>query len=363
MCLCRAVNWTHEQSENLGMSQHPDQLGFEWLDKSLDDAPAAVPKRSAKRASSKPAPTALTPEQMAQLLDASPDYKVLRRLEPVEQFPPAPAGSELRRVAILDTETTGLSHETDRLIELAVVVVDVDVATGQPVGSVQVFDGLEDPGRPISAEITQLTGIRNEDVSGQSLDEAALADAMAGVSWVVAHNAGFDRPFVEARLPKPFASLPWACSFADLDWKALGHGSAKLEALAADAGLFYAAHRADIDCHALLTVLRQKQDQQHGGTLLKTLWLARQATHYKLSAVGAPFETKDTLKARGYRWDTQARVWSTKLTSLEALAQERAWLSQAVYANPKAPIRIETQGAVDRYAKREGEVVMEPLLG
>jgi DNA polymerase-3 subunit epsilon len=345
------------------MSQHPDQLGFEWLDRSLDDVPAVVPKRATKRGAPQPAAPALTYEQMAQLLDASADFKVLRRLEPVYQFPPAPVGAELRRVAILDTETTGLSHELDRVIELAVVVVDVDIATGQPVAAVQVFDGLEDPGRPISAEITQLTGIRNEDVRGKKIDEDALAAVMSGVHWVVAHNAGFDRPFVEARLPKLFADLPWACSFADLDWKSFGQGSAKLEALAADVGLFYAAHRADIDCHALLAVLTRKCDPKTGETLLKALWHAGQATHYKLSAVGAPFETKDTLKARGYRWDSQARVWSTKLTSLDSLNQERAWLSQMVYANPKAPIRIETLRGVDRYAKREGDVVMEPLLG
>lgn len=344
------------------MSRHPDQLGFEWLDKSLDDAPIAS-KRVTKRPAPARAQPELTPEQMAQLLDAHADYKVLRRLDPVTQFPPAPVGATLARVAILDTETTGLSHDTDRVIELAVVVVDVDVATGQPSGPVQVFDGLEDPGRPISAEITQLTGIRNEDVRGRALDELALAEIMSGVRWVVAHNAGFDRPFVEARLPQLFAKLPWACSFADLDWKALGQGSAKLEALAADAGLFYAAHRADIDCHALLAVLTRKRALDDQGTLLKTLWHASLATHYKLSAVGAPFETKDTLKARGYRWDTQARVWSTKLTTPEALASEREWLAHMVYANPKAPIRIETLSALDRYAKREGEVIMEPLLG
>lgn len=345
------------------MSRHPDQLGFEWLDKSLDEAPVA-PKRKPKReAAPMRTQSALTLEDMAQALEASADYKVLRRLEPVKEYPSAPAGATLARVAILDTETTGLSHDVDRIIELAVVVVDVDIATGQPTGTVQVFDGMEDPGRPISAEITQLTGIRNEDVRGQSLDEAKLATIMAGVSWVVAHNAGFDRPFVEARLPHLFANMPWACSFADLDWKSLGQGSAKLEALAADAGLFYAAHRADVDCHALLAVLTRKRAADDQGTLLKSLWLASQATHYKLAAVGAPFETKDTLKARGYRWDIQARVWSTKLTSREALHEERKWLAQMVYANPKAPIRIESLSALDRYAKREGEVVMEPLLG
>ena len=345
------------------MRSHPDQLGFEWLDTTLGDSPLGAPVQKPRKpkaraaASPKQAPSL---EDMARALEESGAYKVLRRMQPMQQFAPPALDASLQRVAIIDTETTGLQASIDRIIELAVVVVDVDILSGQPVGSVQVFDGFEDPGRALSPEIVALTGITDEMVKGQSLDEAALAQVMAGVTWVVAHNAAFDRPFVEARLPQ-FADLPWACSFADLDWKAQGHASAKLEALAADAGLFYDAHRADADCHALLAVL--SRDLGGGETGLQRLWTQSQCLQYRLSAVGAPFETKDALKARGYRWDATARVWHLRLRGEAALADERQWLAQHVYANPRAPIRIEIQDAYHRFSSREGDVRVEPLAG
>lgn len=337
------------------------QLGLEGFDLSWGEATLNAPARKPrkKRATPKPPAPSLSLEDMAQALESSADYRVLRRLPQRLSFPSAEAGASLQRVAIIDTETTGLSAEHDRIIELAMVVVAVDTERGCPVGEVQVFDGFEDPGRPLSAEIVALTGITDDMVRGQRLDEAAVASALADVTWVVAHNAAFDRPFVEARFPQ-FAQLPWACSFADLDWKALGRASAKLEALAADAGWFYDAHRADADCHALLAVLAQPMGD--AGTGLHQLWRRSQAMQYRLSAVGAPFETKDALKARGYRWDAQARVWSLRLRDEAALDAERQWLATQVYANPRAPIRVERQDAYTRYSPRAGDVQVEPLM-
>jgi DNA polymerase-3 subunit epsilon len=31
---------------------------------------------------------------------------------------------------------------------------------------------------------------------------------------------------------------------------------------------------------------------------------------YRVYATGSPFETKDMLKARGYRWSAEIRCWS-----------------------------------------------------
>jgi DNA polymerase-3 subunit epsilon len=90
---------------------------------------------------------------MAVTLAQNPDYKVLRRLQAVQRFDRQPQGACLR-VIVLDTETTGLDHASDKIIELAMLQVDVDRQTGLPVGDVQVYDGLEDPGMVISAEIT-----------------------------------------------------------------------------------------------------------------------------------------------------------------------------------------------------------------
>ena len=338
------------------------------LDLGLPTPPTATSAKKAP-AAKKPKPMLMTVdvsapnaqsqdyEGMANALSAHADYRVIRRLKPQLKF--LAATGPVKRVAVLDTETTGLSAASDLIIELAMVVVDIDITTGMPVGEVTVFDGFEDPGRPIPAEVQTLTGITDEMVRGHKLDLVEVNRVMTDVEWVVAHNAGFDRPFVEQRLPF-FADLPWACSFADISWKQLGHGSAKLETLAAAFGFFYDAHRADMDCHALLALLSQPI-----GDPARTGWQhlleAVQRPQYLLQATGAPFDAKDYLKARGYRWDSGARVWHTRLSSEETLREECAWLAERVYANPRAQVTIIELDALARYAGRDGQVTMRAV--
>jgi DNA polymerase-3 subunit epsilon len=318
---------------------------------------------------------ALTLADMARTLDAHPDFRVLRRLVPTLDFGAPPAAATppvLRTLLILDTETTGLDPARDKVIELALLRVTVDASTGQPVGAVQVYDGLEDPGTPIPPHITDITGITDDMVRGQRLDESVVAALMADVDLVVAHNAGFDRPFVESRLPA-FAQLAWACSWADVDWKALGQGSAKLEVLALSCGWFYDAHRAETDCHALLAVLARPLGQLAAAsdgsaasaapTQLTTLLAAGQAMQYRLQATAAPFEAKDVLKARGYRWDGTQRVWATVLRSEAALQAELAWLADAVYGGRSTRVRVEPLDARQRYASRPGVPEMRWVEG
>ncbi|MEY3486945.1 MAG: hypothetical protein RL075_950, partial [Pseudomonadota bacterium] len=119
-------------------------------------SPVAVPDNSA--------------EAMARTLEAHPDYRVLRRLVPQLEFPPA--SGPVLTLLVLDTETTGLNPARDKVVELALLRVTVDLATGQPVGAVQVYDGLEDPGMPMPEEITVITGITDDMLRGQALDEA-----------------------------------------------------------------------------------------------------------------------------------------------------------------------------------------------
>lgn len=335
------------------------QLSFEFEPPPARKAPSAAP----------PSAPTLTPEAMALQLEQHPDYRVLRRLVPVLDYgpPPVPAVTDAPvpaapRVLILDTETTGLSHDSDRIIELAMLLVSVDTATGRPFGPVETFEGFEDPGMPIPEVAKQVTGITDEMVRGQRLDDARVQALIERADLVVAHNAGFDRPFVEARFPG-FAHKPWACSFADIDWKALGAESAKLGALAQDRGWFYDAHRALVDCHALLQVLASPLAEgagPDGGTGLARLMRAAAQPSYRLRAIGAPFESKDLLKARGYRWDAQARVWGCSLGSDEALEAERAWLQAQVYGQRRAQAEVEALDALTRYSLRPGRVAVSP---
>ena len=296
-------------------------------------------------------PQAMTEhEAMAQTLAQHPDFRVLRRLVPRSDYG-ALNGQTTRRVIVLDTETTGLDSKTESIIELAMLSVLVDAATGAPVGPVSIYESFEDPGKPIPPQITEITGIDDSMVQGQRIDDAAVHDLVAQADLVVAHNAGFDRPFVEARFPV-FASKAWGCSFQGIDWKKEGSGSAKLEFLAAERGWFYDAHRAQVDCHALLQVLASPLAD--GQTGLSRLLAGAGQSRYKLRATGAPFEAKDKLKARGYRWDGEGRVWWCNVASDALLDTECAWLRAEVYGTRSARVQLEALDSRVQYSSRSG---------
>ena len=321
----------------------------------LADAPTASSQNPAQAPTNLPSqpesPHAMTEhEAMAQALAQHPDFRVLRRLVPRSDYG-AVNGQATRRVIVLDTETTGLDSKSESIIELAMLSVLVDAATGAPVGPVSVYESFEDPGKPIPPQITEITGIDDAMVQGQRIDDAAVHDLVAQADLVVAHNAGFDRPFVEARFPV-FAGKAWGCSFQGIDWKKEGSGSAKLEFLASERGWFYDAHRAQVDCHALLQVLASPL--ANGQTGLTRLLAGAGQTRYKLRATGAPFEAKDKLKARGYRWDGEGRVWWCSLASDAALDAECAWLRAEVYGSRSARVQLEAQDSRVQYSSRSG---------
>lgn len=333
-------------------------LGFDIDD--LPAAPAAKPKTRSKPRSAPAPQTAIAPsaEAMAAALERHPDYRVLRRLVPSLHFEHTAQGP-LVRILVLDTETTGLDHSRDKIIELALLRVDVDSTTGLPVGDVAVYDALEDPGLPISKEIQAITGISTEMVRGQHLDEARIAAMLSDADLVIAHNAGFDRPFCEARLPA-FADLPWGCSFADIDWKKEGRGSAKLEYLAMEMGWFYDAHRAEMDCHALLAVLSAPLPSSGQRGLARIIAASAQPS-YRLQATGAPFEAKDLLKARAYRWNAEQKVWHTRLDDEAQLSAELEWLKLAVHGGRPARVQVEKLGAGVKYSSRVGELSIRQI--
>ncbi|MBB4366216.1 hypothetical protein GGD65_007286 [Bradyrhizobium sp. CIR18] len=160
---------------------------------------------------------------MAEALSRSADYRVLRRLVP---RPPcrSPAGCGTRTAALLDTETTGLDHERDEIIELGMVKFDY-TANGRIVRLRDTFSAFNEPSAPISEEVTALTGITDEMVAGHKIDEAAVNAFVADAVIVIAHKRGFDRKFAERYCPV-FESKAWGCSATEIDWRAHGFAGA-----------------------------------------------------------------------------------------------------------------------------------------
>jgi DNA polymerase-3 subunit epsilon len=194
-------------------------------------------------------------------------------------------------------------------------------------------------------------GITDDMVKGQRFEEADVARLLEGVALVIAHNAAFDRPFLEARFPL-FQHLPWGCSLRAIPWREAGHASSALQFLAYRAGFFYEGHRAEIDCRALLEVLRRPFGTTNGSALKALLDCARKPA-IQLYALESPYETKDALKARGYRWNAERKVWAVTLAE-PAAESERSWLRENVYGGRSVEVELETLDARVRYSGREG---------
>ncbi|HEX5363553.1 MAG TPA: 3'-5' exonuclease [Gallionella sp.] len=286
-----------------------------------------------------------------QLLEAHSDYKVVRRIVPRKVFS-EDDGRALSRGVVVDTETTGINPDKDAIIELGMVLFEFDPETGAAYRVLESFDQLEEPGFPIPPESTAVHGITDAMVAGKRIDDAEVARFLEGVSLVVAHNSKFDRVFLEKRLPL-FESLPWGCSFAQVDWSGEGIASAKLDYIAYQHGFFYEAHRAEGDCFALLEILQQRLPKS-GELVLKSILNGLGQKSYKVYATGSPFETKDILKARGYRWDGDKKCWHHTLTGDEAVKAEVSWLKSDVYSGRSAKVEIEVQNCLTRYSNRVG---------
>lgn len=291
-------------------------------------------------------------ETLARQLAGHPDFRVVRRLDPSREYP-ALAGPTVRRAAIVDTETTGTDASVDKVIELAVVVFEYCHATGTVGRVLDSYDALEDPGIPIPPSSTAIHGITDAMVAGQRIDDAAVARLLDGVGLVIAHNAGFDRKFLEPRLPV-FAALPWGCSWQEVPWSEAGIESSKLEYLAYRHGFFYEGHRAEVDCLALLEVLRRPFGKT-GLPALKQLLDSARAPSFRLWANNSPFETKDVLKKRGFWWDAARRCWYRQLSSKDEVDAELAWLKQAVFSGKSVTLELEEFDARTRYAGRDGK--------
>jgi DNA polymerase-3 subunit epsilon len=77
-----------------------------------------------------------------------------------------------------------------------------------------------------------------------------------------------------------------------------------------------------------------------------------------LQATNAPFEAKDLLKARAYRWNAEQRVWQTRVANESDLAAEYEWLKASVYTGRAARVQVEKLTALEKYSSRAGELSM-----
>ncbi|MDX8397856.1 MAG: 3'-5' exonuclease [Mariprofundaceae bacterium] len=292
-------------------------------------------------------------------LDDSDEYRVLKRLHAPDFY--QPGEPIIKRIGIvIDTETTGVDTAKDKIIELGFVAFEYDADSGQIYRILHTYDGFEDPQEPIPEVIKKLTGIDDEMVKNQSLDDVEILEWLGKSSLMIAHNAAFDRAMLERRFPS-VKDTAWACSFADIDWQAEGIGSRKLDYIACQLGYFFDGHRAVNDAQATLHLLTYALPVSKKLAMAELLVSAREKK-VRLFAIGAGFDKKDTLKDRGYRWlpsfssgGSKKGVWSTCVAECDS-EKEQWWLSEHVYGSGRASFKMKKLDACNRYSVREFEL-------
>lgn len=103
---------------------------------------------------------------------------------------------------LLDIEATGLSEDTDEIIQICAVRIENGEQT-------QSYNAYVKSSIPVSPKITRLTGITNEMLAAEGVDLAvAVRQVMSiiGNATVVSHNVGFDMKFLTAACNK--VSMP-----------------------------------------------------------------------------------------------------------------------------------------------------------
>ncbi|KTD63574.1 putative exonuclease [Legionella santicrucis] len=243
----------------------------------------------------------------------------------------AKPSSKIYMTTIIDLETMGIDATQHEIIEIGML----SFLFSNEDGILEIkhtYNELNDPGKPIPPEITKITGIRNEDLIGKIINWDFVLQALKESHLIICHNAQFDRNFLELQTPeeiqKQVVSLPFGCTIKDIDWKVRDYESSKLDYLNWKLGYFYDAHRAINDCWATLNLLLQEPgafDELKNNVRKKQTLIC---------AESAPFDKKDLLKNRLYRWsDGTGKIpksWWTIIDN-DVLAEEKAWLDTEIY--------------------------------
>lgn len=205
------------------------------------------------------------------------------------------------RILGLDVETTGLCPIEDEVTEIGAVLWDTE--TKKPLALYSTFVQTT---KPISNEITELTGITKEMCDELGVSPMAALGGLLRLArkadCIVAHNAKFDKGFFDALCIKHSGAFDkqWVCTIQDIDYpKSCKHKN--LTNLAGEHDFVNPfKHRALFDVLTMLRILSHYDIE-------KVLENARMPK-VTLRAV-VSFDEKDKAKAAGYQWFGSKKLW------------------------------------------------------
>lgn len=238
------------------------------------------------------------------------DYKTM-------EFPKGLVGTNIG--LMVDCETTGLTAKDD-MFEIALIpfkFTDDYVVTGfgKP------YIAFEE--HELNDFTKKLCNIPDDSVlKGKSFDDGKVLELFEQADIIIAHHAAFDRPFFDRRFPY-LPKKVWGCSMTDIDWRHRHMiGSVALDYIAFKKMFWFDKHRAANDCFATVKILSDAPEGNKG-THLKELVEKAFTPSFKIEVVNFPFDDKDKLKERGYRWNGDRKCWWKSVDDETRVAESR----------------------------------------
>ncbi len=215
----------------------------------------------------------------------------------------------MKNILILDTETTALSPRHGSLIEVAGIYFNIESNS-----IIQQVSTL------LRAEKNEAEHINNITVSSLLatqedliyLSFKLLEKMMIDCDGIVAHNASFDRNWIEnaSSLSALSKNKIWFCSKNDIHWKA--SPSLKLVDIAQAMGVpVISAHRALSDCQMLAACFQKLNNLPQQLALLNT-------DSFKVYEALVSYEQRELPKKAGFNWNHDKKKWQKKLTPEQA---------------------------------------------
>lgn len=206
---------------------------------------------------------------------------------------------------ILDTETTGLDHEKDHVVEVAYALFSTEHNAIISVES-ELVDAMGNEAEKVNGIPAELLRF------GRGLHFIERDMRAHIVDAVICHNVDFDRPWFSNTL---FADVPWVCSCNDIEWPNAGKGSKSLVALALAHDVPVAfAHRAFDDVLTLARMFQRVAEKGHDVDAMLAKAMRPKARY----VADVPRSRNDELKAAGFRWDPDRKQWWKKMVGEEA---------------------------------------------
>lgn len=206
----------------------------------------------------------------------------------------------MKRILILDTETTGTDREIHWIVEIAAILYSIEHAT-----PIMTYSGLIPGTMNLAADVNGIPPALLKQAGTLGATCALLDEMQMNADAVVAHSAQFDYDFVKKEQYWGFDwdRLPWICSMRHIEWpKRIKNRN--LVALALAHGVpIVAAHRALTDCDILARLLTRVSES---GTDLEEM-LTRAMRPRALVEALTTKEDKDLTYFHGFDWDPVQR--------------------------------------------------------